>query len=141
MTEPVEYLSELTLLEELGAKFELDWDNELLVTVPDSEVGEAIAPIIERCTKQLTRYVFNRAASMKRRCYGGPLNGREHGHCSLFCERFAWRESRAKWAVYELMEDGRAYFKGYASSEQKGRRGQFKVAAAELRTEVQHVSE
>lgn len=53
---------------------------------------------------------------------GGPLNGRRYEGWKQQGARLAYRVGRAKWAVYELGTDGRAWFRGFAASKQKARR-------------------
>jgi len=129
-------LTVLTLLEELGVTLELDWDNALMTTVPGSLSAGPVRSLIERHSQQITQSVLSRAALRKWRFVGGPLDRKPHCRSPWFQKRIVWREARAKWAVYQLEKDGRAFFKGYAASEQKGRHGRLKVTEAELRAKA-----
>ena len=126
-------LTVLTLLEELGVTLELDWDNSLIAAVPGSLSAGPVKALIERHSQQITQSVLSRAALRKWRFIGGPLDGKPHCRSPWFQRRVVWRESRAKWAVYQLEKDGRAFFKGYAPSEVKARRGLLKTTEAEVR--------
>lgn len=65
---------------------------------------------------------------------GGLLNGKPVGRRSRYwlgCG--CWipnRVKRGRWEVYEEQRDGRAFFRGYATSERKAKRGQISEPAA-----------
>lgn len=55
-------------------------------------------------------------------CVGGPMNGKRH---NAFCRRevLRFKLGKARWAVYVVGSgDGRAFFRGYATSERNARR-------------------
>ncbi len=52
-------------------------------------------------------------------CCGGPRNG--HRYRRYKSDIIAFHLARAKWAVYEVGPDGRAWFRGYATSAKKAK--------------------
>ena len=135
----------LEFLESLGVEFEIDWDDEVIITVPRegisyAEIEQALQPVSKRLVNQ-ARY---RAKARRSVFVGGTLNGQEvesrtHGIRSEWCHRMAdgklghrirRRIKRGCWEVYEQGDtDGRAFFRGYATSEQKARKGQLREAS------------
>jgi hypothetical protein len=114
----------LDLLIALGCELHIDFDDELYFTVPINIHRNKLVQQIQNHASYLAGQVKLRANRDKRRFMGGPLNGQKC--CVGGFARFAvLKVGKAQWAVYEPMEDGRAIFKGMASSQAKGRRGQF----------------
>ena len=114
----------LEALEELGVAFSLDWDNTLIVDVPESLSRNAVVAFIGKYEDAFARQVGNRAAASRRCFVGGPYAGQSHDQCWLEGQFRGLHVKRGKWAVYKFCDDGRALFKGYASSEKKARRGE-----------------
>lgn len=117
------------VLEALGVKFALDWDDELQVTYPLVPPTQAdLAKIVEHQHPHIVQSLKWARIRRLKVFVGGPLNGRRHGQFSGWPHRrFAVRIARAKWAVYQGTEqpwnDPRLHFLGYATSQAKGRRG------------------
>lgn len=55
-------------------------------------------------------------------CVGGPHNGQAYPSWRCRGERILFHDGTARWAVYEVGPDGRAWFVGIATSQAKGRR-------------------
>jgi|GEM_PF-7123748 len=54
-------------------------------------------------------------------CVGGPFNGRRHDRFQEG-DIISFHLARARWAVYEVGSDGRAWYRGEATSKKKARR-------------------
>lgn len=114
----------LSFLEDLGFRFHLDWDESLLILPPENLTGE---DVLEEFGKHQDAAVLVLKARHCRRmqvCFGGPFNGRRHRYEAPLDQGrwFGIRVERARWAAYKVSEDNRAFFQGYASSENKARR-------------------
>lgn len=113
----------IDFMESLGFEFTLDWDGQLEVTYPDELVVETIAYEVGKYSDAVKNRLLFRQHHSMRRLIGGPFAGQKY--TNPFCRTLYWRHvSRGKWAVYSVWADGRATFKGYATSEFKARRGQ-----------------
>jgi hypothetical protein len=127
----------LRFLESLGVSFDMDWDEEVTITVPGAvscvELEQALKPF----GKQLSQEVRYRAKRQRSVFVGGQLNGREVswqgpgrrgcGHRMAGGGYAYWIRHRLKrgcWEVYEEVLDGRAFFRGYTTSERKARHGE-----------------
>ena len=126
-------------LESAGWTFELDWDDELIVSVP---AGQAVADLVA-AVKRLPDAVVDRLRRQRRRnlqtYVDGPLQGRsyqtqwgvgvdvdyvrleEEGPAVRVMRPILVHVSRGRWACYRVAEDGRAYFIDWASSRKKAR--------------------
>jgi len=118
------HLTVIRLLRSLGVELGLDWDDELLITCPEFIAGSAIETLLREHADQLRTELAAAARRRMRQFVGGPLNGKPHivyyspGACRGF------RQGPRRWAVYQFQRDGRALFRGWATSEKKARRGQ-----------------
>lgn len=114
----------LDFLEQLGVTFEMDWDNQVIITVPDELKASDVLKLIEQeCFgKHLARAVKFRAEVDRAVFVGGLRNG--DPICLFGIRWVANRVKRGRWEVYELVSDGRAFFRGYAASEHKAKRGE-----------------
>ena len=130
----------LEFLEAVGCKFSMDWDSHVIVAVPEELSHIQIREAIEPFAKELSRQVRYRAKRRRSVFVGGTLNGQEvgtqargtYGHHMPNGRYGYWIRHRIKrgcWEVYEEdAKDGRAFFRGYATSERKARRGEIKKA-------------
>lgn len=129
----------LEFLESIGFAFHLDWDGELEIEYPEELTIEQFATELgNKCRQDLRACLLARERLARSRFYGGPYDGQGHmrrwyvhgcvgtdGKLRPITDYFlAMRHERARWACYRLLRDGRAYFVGYAKSEQKARRGE-----------------
>ena len=137
----------LRFLESLGVEFDMDYDETVSVTVPESvsraEIEEAVKPF----GKQLTEQVRYRAERQRSVFVGGQLNGQEVswqgpgrrgcGHRMAngsYAYWITYRLKRGRWEVYEEVRgDGRSFFRGYATSERKARHGEITEEARQLK--------
>lgn len=91
----------------------------------DISAEELVAALREYETSLKRRLYFRRQRALSV-CVGGPCNGRRHDFPGSFRrgkgEVVTFHLSRAKWAVYEVGEDRRAWFRGIATSRKKARR-------------------
>ena len=88
----------------------------------DISAEELIAALREYEAALKRRLRFKRQCALAV-CVGGPRNGRPYlFHQNSKGEILTYHLSRARWAVYEVGDDGRAWFRGYATSRKKGRR-------------------
>lgn len=120
-------LHELKILETLGVEIGLDFDDELLVTFPEKlDLAKLRSLLSEEVNRKDLRQtlIWNRSRSM-RQFVGGPRHGQQYLQWELEGTFRGFRISRAKWAVYEYAKDGRAFFRGWATSQRKARRGEF----------------
>ena len=132
----------LTFVRDLGFKVGLDYDDALIVESPLSVNPGDVAKQIERHGDTIIGELRGEREHALRRYIGGPLDGQSacgvyappcrhpDGTYSNGFRGFRVRDEsgkriRAKWAVYEFdRRDGRAFFRGYATSEKKARNGQ-----------------
>lgn len=145
----------LEVLELLGFKFGLDWDDSLTCVSPASIDVVAANRIVAEFRDAVRDDLLGRRYRDLRRCNGGPRHGRVHNW--LFWMEQRGNEhvaipsynpvhvARAKWAVYRCDPDQRAYFVGYAKSKRKARLCQLFEAVATPRavpdTEASDASE
>lgn len=130
----------LKFLETLGVTFEIDWDDSVQIGIPESgvsydEMRRALESPVPGTVAGATfsnwlhREVLCRAAARRAVFVGGSLNGKQVRYEQPSYYGFiAHRLGRAHWEVYEQADkrDGRAFFRGYATSEKKARRGEVK---------------
>lgn len=137
----------LELLEELGLVLGLDWDGELLVDCPERIASADLEEAIARFRGPLTRELAARGRRQLKQLVGGPFNGQRNDLFYCPGAHYGKRVGRAKWAVYQQRRDGRAFFRGYATSEAKARRCQLiksqtganqKVKGREPRDDAEH---
>jgi hypothetical protein len=126
----------IRFLETLGFEFQLDWDDELEISHPSEIQPEQVSLALRQYADYIVAYLRRRRQKALSHCIGGPFSGRRHGWYywpsfdgTRYRQFHGLNVSRAKWAVYELMKDGRAYFRGYATSRKKARAG---LIASEL---------
>lgn len=109
----------IPFLESIGFTFELDWDGELTMSYPENMDGLTVANALAEQGTHITKNLKGWAALDRRQLLGGPFNGRAHGHREG--TRIPMPVRRGRWAVYVVAADGRAWFRGYATSEAKAR--------------------
>jgi len=117
------HLTVIRLLRSLGVELGLDWDDELLIGCPDLIFGATVEEIVREHTDQIRTELAAAGRRAMRQFVGGPLNGKPH---IVYYHPGAYRGFRQgprRWAVYEFQQDGRAMFRGWATSEKKARRG------------------
>lgn len=112
-------------LRDLDFEIGLDFDGQVIIEYPESLNPKDVANELSKYSDSIRKELTARATMQRRQFVGGPLNGNRHGH-------FAWcgntviavRICRAKWACYEITDhaDGRAWFRGFATSEAKAKR-------------------
>jgi len=105
----------------LGVTFATDWDGEVEATYPESVPIELLRSLVEDYTDEIRRRMeFRRRRAMQVCVGGGTLNGQRHSKFwpQLICKHLG----RARWEVYAIARDGRAFYCGEASSQQKARR-------------------
>lgn len=116
--------STVRFLERLGFEFHLDWNDELEIHSPEITAADIVSEL-EKYEDDVTGQILRRAASNLEQFVGGPFNGQRHDAIYWGQNQFIGRKvSRAKWAVYELQKDGRAFFRGWAKSKVKMLRGE-----------------
>lgn len=133
----------LRFLESLGVEFDMDWDGEVTMTVPEAVSCAEIEQALKPFGKRLREQVRFRAKQQRSVFVGGQLNGREvswqgPGRCGCghrmgnggYGYWIRHRLARGRWEVYEEVPDGRAFFRGYATSERKARHGEITATAA-----------
>jgi hypothetical protein len=109
-------------LELFGFKFELDWDDSLIITPPERAIdNDRVMFVLNQCTKQITGKIVDRRRRDMRQCVGGPFNGQSHDHWPFSSPVIARRVSRGRWAAYRVEKDGRAFYVGEATNEKKAR--------------------
>ena len=125
------------LLEDMGFRFSLDWDESVIVSEPESIDPKAVAELLSQqaCAETIKCVLKHRALADRRRFIGGPFDGKPHRlwfkpslsrtdkdgrftHEPVFA---GVRVKRGHWAVYEILPDERAVYRGVASSESKAR--------------------
>lgn len=114
----------LELLQDLGVTFEIDFDDRLQFTVPDVVMGSEIESLIRRHEAFFARSVEGRARVDRCKFMGGPFAGQQRNSFGRPGKREVLRTGSSRWAVYEIIDySGRAVFRGYATSQAKGRKG------------------
>ncbi len=118
----------LSILEALGYKFSLDYDDALEITEPEELNDARLRELLRDSSDYLRFEVKDRAQRSRRVCVGGPFDGAQHvwPHCyplndasgnTLSYYRAARQVKRGKWAAYALSIDGRAWYAGEATNE------------------------
>lgn len=115
-------LDGLSILRSLGVKFSVDWDGELAIEVSQDVSKDTLLKVAECLREPIRRRLEGERWARTQSFVGGPFSGKIHGYGG-YTGRKGYKICRAKWAVYSFQENGRALFKGYATSEQKARRG------------------
>ena len=109
----------LRFLESLGITTHIALDEQLVIEYEREINVFDVCNEIGKHQEAVKAALINRAQYERFRFYGGPLNGKPHG---LGTSRsFAYRVGRANWAAYAILKDGRALFRGFASSEAKAK--------------------
>lgn len=109
----------LEFLKLFGFRFGLDLDEQVIIESPETVVVAEIVSELEKHNEAIKRDLTIRAKNARQQCVGGPFNGRRH--CQYFGCPILFHIKRAKWAVYVVSRDGRAFFLGYETSKKKGR--------------------
>ena len=118
------HLTAIRLLTILGVDLGLDWDDELLVTCPEFITGNTLEDVVREHADQIRTEIAARAGRARRQFVGGPFNGKRHDvNFVPGCYRGV-KVGLRRWAVYHFQRDGRAIFRGWATSEMKARRGE-----------------
>lgn len=134
------YLHVVTLLESVGFTFGLDFDNELMIEYPLEFDPKCLADkLATEHVQEITNFLKRRGEQARRQFLGGPLDGEaywelrwvtvqlvEPTRLATFGYHFH-RTAPAAWAIYLAAgsQDGRAFFRGTATSEKKAKRKMF----------------
>ena len=125
------YVGLIDFAEALGVEFSMDWDGEVVMEYPDEIDAEKLVTFLGDNGKLLGNQFRTRCDLARRVFVGGPLNGqRTPLSCCRSRSYWAHRCKRARWAVYRMQADGRAFFVGYATSAAKAKRGEVCQPAA-----------
>ncbi len=112
----------LRFLTELGFDMYIDLDQVLQIDYPEGLTAHQIAMRLgAEYRDELAVAVRHRAMLERHQFIGGPFNGEPHRLSNAFSPLVSMRVSRANWAAYFLVDDGRAFFQGMATSEKKAR--------------------
>lgn len=125
----------LNFLETLGLEFDMGWDDEVTITVPDVVLAGNLRQALEQFEKRLGDEVRHRARRQRSVFVGGSLNGQviDDGRCVAPTRHLdgtthhwiAHHLARGRWEVYDQEGyDGRAFFRGYATNKRKAKRGE-----------------
>lgn len=114
----------LRFLEHLGVNFDMDYDGEVFFDVPKDVCHDAIEEALQPFGKGLAQEVRNRARRQRSVFVGGQWNGKTAAHLGVWNPWIRHHLRRGCWEVYEAVPDGRAFFRGYATSEKKARLGE-----------------
>lgn len=118
------YLTVIKLLKALEVEIGLDWDGALMFTCPVVVSGATLEGLIEEHAEQIAREL-GAAGRRAMECFvGGPLNGQRHDALFAVGAHRGYRQGPKKWAVYQFERDGRAFFRGWATSQKKAWRGE-----------------
>lgn len=99
-----------------------DWDcKELAIEARDISAAD-LRCALERYQKPMRDHLHWERERRMRVFVGGPLNGQRYGLWKQAGATIAKHIARAKWAAYEVGKDGRAWFRGFATSHLKARR-------------------
>lgn len=118
-------ISELRLLELLGFQFALDFDDTLQIKC--DQTADQMVEILNGRMDQLLRPFQYRMRRQRSQLVGGPCNGRKH--YAQPDDVLALHLARAKWAIYSVEKDGRAFYRGNETSERKARRKALELRA------------
>ncbi len=122
----------------LGYTLSLDVDGELVVKGPLAINVRNLSALLRYYRFPLARHIQHLADDDRCRFYGGPLDSRQHGRSDYGKSRlpryWAYRQARAKWVVFQPTDDGRAIFRGWATSEKKGKAGDYHAEPAKVKT-------
>lgn len=116
----------MDLLRAIWVEFEMDFDGEITITIPEDHLSEQVADNLEKilkCWKGNLESQYRSQCEEAIRVYvGGPMHNKPiswESKGTIMCHRVA----RAKWATYEVRySGGRACFLGYAHSEFKAKK-------------------
>lgn len=114
------YIGPLEIMERLGVQFEVDWDGEVTSLVPSEIDRQAVCSLIADMGIEIKRAMEYRRKEATRVFVGGPLGGQRHDIHS-WDKTFAHHVGHANWAAYHIRSDGRAVFRGFATSRKKAR--------------------
>lgn len=114
------YYGPLEILERIGVSFEVDWDGEVTANIPRAIDTQAVTDLIADCDSQIKQSLESRRKDATRMFIGGPFAGRKHNIYS-WDGTFVHRISRANWVAYKVQGDGRAVFRGKATSKKKAK--------------------
>lgn len=123
----------INLLREAGYELGLDVDDTVLIGHPDEIDPVKLGHFVGEKYTESIRFALKREAErVRRRLHGGPFAGERRDPETDYYgrERFTFgiKVERGKWAVYERWRDGRAFFRGWATSEKKAKAGQYEPA-------------
>ena len=94
---------------------------ELGIDARDLSAAELRGALMEHSAAIRDHLEYQRQRRM-RVLVGGPRAGRPHGRGAYASGLVLFHEAPRRWAVYEIRRgDGRAWFRGYATSEKNGR--------------------
>lgn len=109
----------IEFLERVGFTFGTDEDRNTHVGWPVDVTTEDIADALKPDADAIGVFL-ERRAELQRHCYvSGPRQGQRHYMDPVKCEAFGIHAGRRKWEAYELLPDGRAIFRGIATSRKK----------------------
>jgi hypothetical protein len=112
----------LEFLTLLGFNISIDFDENLRIEPPRDCSATKIAELLAaEFAAPLAQQVVWRAQRERKQYLGGPFNGQQHGESNGFTPCLAARVRRGHWAAYFLVDDGRAFFMGLATSERKAK--------------------
>lgn len=115
------YVSQLEVLRALGIELSLDWDDQLILRAPSRIEYDEIKKVAEKYNDVFIHDLQGERRRALSVCVGGPKNGQRHGWSGAWNKIHCVNVHRACWAVYEIQDDGRAFFRGYAKSRKKAR--------------------
>ena len=99
----------------LGWRFSLDDEETVVVEFSEDMTTDDIAlALAQGCHDPLVEVIKEEARLARKQFVGGPHNGESHR--GSIGQRIGIREHRGCYAVYEVSEDGRAFFQGWAST-------------------------
>lgn len=109
----------LRFLGALGITAHIDLEDQVVIEYERGLTVYDVCNEIGKYHEAIRSALILRARYERHRFYGGPMDGKPHRlGC---CRSFGYRVGRAKWAAYSILKDGRAIFKGYATSEAKAK--------------------
>jgi len=115
---------DLDFLRELGFKFGLDWDGQLIIEYPDAISTLYMANLIKIFQDGIKVRLYFEGQKAQRVYVGGPLNGKPYFGCRTPNQPLCCHIKRGEWLVYVVKsyEDPRAWYVGRASSKKKAKR-------------------